>query len=60
MGAFAKDPVPGAAGALLELGPGRWNSARSEPPRRQAQGLSAICPWALVLKFAYNILEHYY
>ena len=45
MGAWAKNPVPGAAGAMLELGPGRWNSAQGGPLRRQAQALSPMCPW---------------
>ena len=27
MGAWAKDPVPGAAAGALELGPGCWNLA---------------------------------
>ena len=59
MGAWAKDPVPGAAGAMLELGPGRWNSDRGGPPRRQAQGLSPMRPWALGFRILYHILEYY-
>ena len=59
MGAWAKDPVPGAAGAMLELGPGRWNSDRGGPPRRQAQGLSPMRPGALGFRSLYNILEYY-
>ena len=41
-----KDLVPGAAGAMLEFGPGRWNLAQGEPPRRhRAQVLSPMGPW---------------
>ena len=64
MGAWAKDPVPGAAGAMLELGPGRWNSDRGGPPRRQAQGLSPMRPWAMascsVLLYYYTLILYYY
>ena len=52
MGAWAKDPVPGAAAGALELGPGCWNLPRGETPRRrQAQGLSPMHPWVLGFRF---------
>ena len=59
MGAWAKDPVPGAAGALWDLGPGRCTADRGGPPRRQAQGLSPMRPWALGFRILYNILKYY-
>ena len=59
MDAWAKDAVPGAAGAMLELGPGRWNSDRGGSPRRHAQGLSPMRLWALGFRILYHILEYY-
>ena len=46
MGAWAKDPVPGAAGALLELG-----VLELGPWRAPVAPLSPMCPWALSFKF---------
>ena len=65
MGAWAKDPMPGAAAGALDLGPGRWTLARGEPPRRrQAQGLSPMRPWAMascsVLLYYYTLILYYY
>ena len=60
MGAWAKDSVPGAAGAMLDLGPGRWTSVRGRPLRRQAQSLSPMRPWALGFRNLYNIFKVLY
>ena len=59
MGAWAKDPVPGAAGARPGLSSNAPGRVPTWPPRRRAQGLSPMRPWALGFRILYHILEYY-
>ena len=70
MGAWAKDPVPGAAagahpGRRSNITPGTRNSTpgHQNGPRCGA-GLSPMCPWAMascsVLLYYYTLILYYY
>ena len=64
MGAWVKDPVPGAAGARPGLSSNAPGRVPTWPPRRRAQGLSPMRPWAMascsVLLYYYTLILYYH